>query len=77
MRAGVVYTVPVDQEGACQRTPLHWALASACSQGLRSLRTNIEAAPGPAKFTLRAPQARLHVRHGGLRIEANCSTGGP
>eukprot|EP00969_Alexandrium_andersonii_P323969 14314417-Alexandrium_andersonii.AAC.1 len=36
-----------------------------------------EAVPGPARFQLRAPDAILHVTHGGLRIEADCSTGRP
>eukprot|EP00969_Alexandrium_andersonii_P275786 12189230-Alexandrium_andersonii.AAC.1 len=39
--------------------------------------TNIAAAPGPAQFQVRTPQAILHVTHGGLRIEADCSTDGP
>eukprot|EP00969_Alexandrium_andersonii_P145726 6444990-Alexandrium_andersonii.AAC.1 len=39
--------------------------------------TRFEAAPGPAQFKLRAPDAVLHVPHGGLRIEGDCSTDWP
>eukprot|EP00969_Alexandrium_andersonii_P101668 4486492-Alexandrium_andersonii.AAC.1 len=39
--------------------------------------TTFEAVPGPAQFRARAPDAILHVTHGGLRIGADCSTAGP
>eukprot|EP00969_Alexandrium_andersonii_P296960 13122634-Alexandrium_andersonii.AAC.1 len=39
--------------------------------------TNFEAGPGPAQFKLRTLDAILHVQHGGLWIEVDCSVGGP
>eukprot|EP00969_Alexandrium_andersonii_P183566 8111280-Alexandrium_andersonii.AAC.1 len=40
--------------------------------------TNFEAAPGPAQFQVRTPEASVHVTLGGLRrIEADCSIDGP
>eukprot|EP00969_Alexandrium_andersonii_P160955 7113419-Alexandrium_andersonii.AAC.1 len=41
---------------------------------------HFEAAPGPAQFQVRTHEAILHVLHvlhGDLRIEADCSAGGP
>eukprot|EP00969_Alexandrium_andersonii_P353146 15439225-Alexandrium_andersonii.AAC.1 len=43
----------------------------------RASGANLEAVPGPAQFKLRSPEAILHFIHGGLRIEAHCSTDGP
>eukprot|EP00969_Alexandrium_andersonii_P120374 5321661-Alexandrium_andersonii.AAC.1 len=41
------------------------------------LRTKFVAVPGSVRFKLRTPETRLHVLKGGLRIEADCSIGGP
>eukprot|EP00969_Alexandrium_andersonii_P216520 9563535-Alexandrium_andersonii.AAC.1 len=41
------------------------------------LGANFEAVPGPAQFKLRSPEAALHVTHGGLRIEVDCSVARP
>eukprot|EP00969_Alexandrium_andersonii_P105054 4635422-Alexandrium_andersonii.AAC.1 len=38
--------------------------------------TTCFAALGPAQFQVRAPEAILRCPHGGLRIEADCSTDG-
>eukprot|EP00969_Alexandrium_andersonii_P197665 8732295-Alexandrium_andersonii.AAC.1 len=37
----------------------------------------VEAVPGPTQLKFRTPDASLHFMHGGLRMEADCSTGGP
>eukprot|EP00969_Alexandrium_andersonii_P243542 10758867-Alexandrium_andersonii.AAC.1 len=37
---------------------------------------NCKAALGPAQFRLRTLGAMMHVMHGGLRMEADCSTDG-
>eukprot|EP00969_Alexandrium_andersonii_P149585 6614541-Alexandrium_andersonii.AAC.1 len=39
--------------------------------------TSFEVALGPAHFKLRTPEAILHVPHGGLWIEADCSIDEP
>eukprot|EP00969_Alexandrium_andersonii_P102481 4523285-Alexandrium_andersonii.AAC.1 len=39
----------------------------------RASGPNFEAAPGPAQFQVRRPEAVLHFPHGGLRIEADFS----
>eukprot|EP00969_Alexandrium_andersonii_P161785 7150785-Alexandrium_andersonii.AAC.1 len=36
----------------------------------RASGTNFEAAPGPAQFQVRPPEASWRFPHGGLRIEA-------
>eukprot|EP00969_Alexandrium_andersonii_P157097 6944322-Alexandrium_andersonii.AAC.1 len=38
--------------------------------------TLFEAVLGPLQFKFRTPEAILHFSHGGLRIEADCSTDG-
>eukprot|EP00969_Alexandrium_andersonii_P034643 1515587-Alexandrium_andersonii.AAC.1 len=43
----------------------------------RASGTSFEAAPGPAQFQVRTPEAILRFREGGLRIEADCSTDAP
>eukprot|EP00969_Alexandrium_andersonii_P231873 10239650-Alexandrium_andersonii.AAC.1 len=37
----------------------------------------LKAVSGPAQFQVRTPEAVLHSLRGGLRIEADCSAGGP
>eukprot|EP00969_Alexandrium_andersonii_P350101 15432523-Alexandrium_andersonii.AAC.1 len=43
----------------------------------RASGTSFEAVSGPVQFKLRTPGAILHFTHGGLQIEADCSTDGP
>eukprot|EP00969_Alexandrium_andersonii_P218596 9655427-Alexandrium_andersonii.AAC.1 len=39
--------------------------------------TNFEAALWLAQFKIRTIEASSHVKHGGLRIEADCGADGP
>eukprot|EP00969_Alexandrium_andersonii_P091265 4029574-Alexandrium_andersonii.AAC.1 len=39
-----------------------------------ALGADFEVVPGPAQFKLRTLDAILHFTHGGLGIEADCST---
>eukprot|EP00969_Alexandrium_andersonii_P285220 12608824-Alexandrium_andersonii.AAC.1 len=44
---------------------------------LRNFGTNSKAILWPTQFKVRAPEARLHAPHGGLRDATDCSTDGP
>eukprot|EP00969_Alexandrium_andersonii_P065821 2902425-Alexandrium_andersonii.AAC.1 len=44
---------------------------------LKASGTNFEVIPGPSRFQVRAREAMFKFTHGGLRIEADCSTDGP